>query len=601
MDRNIVLTSASGGGATKEWLRALEMTALVAQNSERIFPVVIEEIAERFGEAPALLSREENLTYAQLAQRSNQYARWALEQGVAKGDVIALMMPNRPEYFAIWLGITRVGGIVALLNTSLTGRALAHCINIVAPKHVLISNDFADAYNSTLSMLTCTPEIWCHGPSNEQFRRIDIDVERFSGETIPQSARPRLVTNDRALYIYTSGTTGLPKAAIVDHYRLMMWTHWFAGMMNTQPTDRMYNALPMYHSVGGAVATGAVLVTGGSVVIQRKFSVSQFWTDIVEWDCTVFQYIGELCRYLVNSPHDPNERAHRLRLCCGNGLRADIWKPFQDRFRIPRILEFYAATEGSISLYNVEGVPGSIGRVPAFLAHRFPLKLIRHDNETQQPIRGENGFCIACKANEPGEAIGRIGAGPRSPGGRFEGYIDKQDTEKKILRDVFEKGDAWFRTGDLMRKDAKGYFYFVDRIGDTFRWKGENVSTTEVSEAIMDYSGISEANVYGVTVPANEGRAGMATIVLSEPIDMEGLRAHLMSRLPAYARPLFVRISDEMEVTTTFKQTKKRLVDEGYDPAMTTDTIYFDDPDRGTFVALDKVLFERIQSGQIRL
>jgi len=401
--------------------------------------------------------------------------------------------------------------------------------------------------------------------------------------------------------MYTSGTTGWPKAAIVDHRRLMTWSHWFAGMMDTGPAARMYNCLPLYHSIGGVVATGAVLVNGGSAVIREKFSARHFWDDVTRWECTLFQYIGELCRYLVNAAPHPRETEHRIRLCCGNGLQANVWNEFKTRFRIPQILEFYAATEGNISLFNVEGKPGAIGHIPAFLAHRFPAALVKLDIETGHPVRDERGFCIRCAPNEVGQAIGRIGKGISGAGGRFDGYTSRAETEKKILRDVFEKGDAWFATGDLMRRDAHGYFYFVDRLGDTFRWKGENVATSEVAEAITAFAAIAEANVYGISIPGTEGRAGMAALVLKGELDLAAFRSHLAGRLPPYARPLFLRIKRAIDVTATFKHMKGGLASEGYDPSRIEDLIYFDDPARQAFVPLDQTLYDGIQRGRIRV
>jgi fatty-acyl-CoA synthase len=341
-------------------------------------------------------------------------------------------------------------------------------------------------------------------------------------------------------------------------------------------TPRLHDdCLPLFHSVGGVVATGALLVRGGSVLIRDRFSVRHFWDDVFAGNCTIFQYIGELCRYLVNAPAHPNERAHRLRLCCGNGLQADIWKKFQDRFVIPRILEFYASTEGNVSLYNVEGKIGSVGRVPPFLASRFPLALVQFDPATGRPARDAHGFCIRRGVNETGEAVGRIPSDAAQGGESFEGYTDRKDTDQKILHNVFAHGDRWFRTGDLMRMDASGFYYFVDRIGDTFRWKGENVATSEVAAAIMAFSGITEANVYGVRVPGNEGAAGMAAIVPDGWLDVAALRAHLAQRLPAYARPKFLRVAKELAKTSTFKHTKNDLQRDGFDPAATRDTIYF--------------------------
>lgn len=591
----------TNGSAAKAWLRALELTAPIPRNPNRIMSTVIGELAARLGDAPAMLSDRESLTYHALAERSNQYARWALAQGLVKGDVVCLLMTNRPEYFAVWLGITSVGGVVALLNTNLVGPSLAHCINIVSPKHLIVAGEFVDPLTTTLPNLTVSPAIWAHGIEHAPFRRIDRDINKLPGETLSPDEQRSPTIQDRALYIFTSGTTGLPKAANISHARVLQWSYWFAGMMGVQSTDRMYNCLPMYHSVGGVLVPGATLVGGGALVIREKFSVSQFWNEIVRWDCTMFQYIGELCRYLLHAPPSPNESAHRIRMACGNGLASEVWNAFKERFRIPRIFEFYAATEGGVALFNVEGKRGALGHIPAYLAHRFSPPLVKFDVEKGEPFRDDQGFCIRCAPNEVGEVIGKVLDDPSSIGSRFEGYTDKQASDKKILRNVFQPGDAWVRTGDLMRKDEKGFFYFIDRIGDTFRWKGENVATSEVAEAICAFPGVKHANVYGVTIPGTEGRIGMAAIVLEHEIDLPGFREFLISRLPAYARPAFLRIRDEVEVTGTFKYSKTDLVRQGYDPAATTDIIYFDSPESEAFIRLDKAMYDRIQAGQIRL
>ncbi|HEX3437949.1 MAG TPA: long-chain-acyl-CoA synthetase [Pseudacidobacterium sp.] len=591
----------TNGSAAKAWLRALELTAPISRNPGRILPAVIEEIAERSGDRPALMSDRECFTYKELAARSNQYARWALDQGIAKGDVVCLLMTNRPEYFAVWLGITSVGGVVALLNTNLIGPSLAHCINTVTPKHMIVSSEFIDAVTTVLPQLTGSLSIWAYGVEHAPFRQIDLEIQQHSDKTLHADERPRLTIEDRALYIFTSGTTGLPKAANVSHARVMQWGHWFAGMMGVQQEDRMYSCLPMYHSVGGVQVPGAVLVAGGSVVIREKFSASQFWNDICRWDCTIFQYIGELCRYLLHTAPSLNEFEHRIRLACGNGLAPDVWDVFKERFRIPHILEFYAATEGGVSLFNVEEKRGAIGHIPAYLVHRFSPALVRFDVEKSEPLRNDRGFCIRCEANEAGEAIAKVIDDPSTVGSRFEGYKDQRASHKKILCNVFEPGDIWVRTGDLMRKDEKGFFYFVDRIGDTFRWKGENVSTTEVSEAICAFPGVKHANVYGVAIPSTEGRIGMAALVTEHDVDLTELRKHLVSRLPAYARPAFLRIQPDVEVTGTYKYSKTDLVRQGFNPAATPDAIYFDHPDLQAFHRLDKEMYERIQTRQIRL
>jgi fatty-acyl-CoA synthase len=497
--------------------------------------------------------------------------------------------------------VTSVGGIVALLNTNLGGAALAHCINIAAPEHVIVAADLLSTVANARPYFAKPAKIWVHGGEHSAFLRIDTEVNRQSGGRLSSAESRPVNIEDRALYIYTSGTTGLPKAANISHHRLLQWSFWFGGMMDTQPSDRMYDCLPMYHSVGGIVAIGALLVNGGSIVIREKFSATQFWSDVTRWDCSLFQYIGELCRYLVHAEPDPHEREHRIRLSCGNGLRADVWTDFKNRFNVPQILEFYASTEGNFSLYNVEGEPGAIGRIPSFLAHRPPTALIELDIDMGEPVRDAQGFCIRCSANQVGEAIGQIPSAAATFGGRFDGYTNEQDSQKKILRNVFARGDAWFRTGDLMRRDERGFFYFVDRIGDTFRWKGENVATTEVSEAITEYPGIPEANVYGVEVPGTDGRACMAAVVVDDRFNLAEFRAHITARLPNYACPVFLRICREMEVTPTFKHKKRDLAQAGYDPSVTTDKIFLNDWERGAFVPVDTALYQRLRSGRVRM
>ena len=349
-------------------------------------------------------------------------------------------------------------------------------------------------------------------------RTIDASTRRLRFCRTPHCpTRPCSVDDvalhDAALLIYTSGTTGLPKAAHVSHYRIMMWSEWFAGIMDATPDDRLYDCLPMYHSIGGVVAIGAMLAAGGAVIVRDGFSASRFWPDVVATQATIFQYIGELCRYLLTAPESHTVTRHRLRLCIGNGLRADVWEGFAQRFAIPRIIEFYAATEGSFSLFNLEGKPGAIGRIPRFMAHRSPAALVRFDYETESPVRDEAGLCVRCAPGETGEAIGMIARDPASLATRFEGYTSAAETSRKILHDVFKSGDMWFRTGDLMRQDAAGFFYFVDRIGETFRWKGENVATSDVADAIGSCPGVLDVAVYGVAVPFADGRAGMAAVV----------------------------------------------------------------------------------------
>ena len=587
----------------KAWVRALERTAPIERNPRRTLPVVIEELAERYGSVPALASPQASLTYEGLAQTASRYARWALAEGLAPGDVVCLLLENCPDYLAIWLGLTRVGVTVALLNTHLTGEPLRHSMRIVAPRRVIAGVSLAERLHEGPGPIADSVSCWAHGGDGAQLPRVDRALDGFSTAPLTDADSPAPSLSDRALYIYTSGTTGLPKAAAVSHYRLMQWSHWFAGLMGITPADRLYDCLPMYHSVGGVVATGATLVGGGTVVLRERFSASRFWQDVREERCTIFQYIGELCRYLASSPPGSagEETEHGLRLACGNGLRAEVWKEFQRRFRIPQILEYYAATEGTFSLYNCEGRVGSIGRIPPFLSHRYPVSLVRSDPSSGTPVRDPDGRCVPCQPGEPGEAIGQIALAAGSPGARFEGYADAEATRRKVLRDVFQPGDAWYRTGDLMSRDAEGFYYFVDRIGDTFRWKGENVSTTEVAAVLAGCRGVTDVAVFGVTVPGTEGRAGMAALVTGPEFDLTALRQELAGKLPDYARPLFLRIVPTLEVTGTFKLRKQELAEQGYDPAGTDDPIYFYSAGEGRYERVDPLLHQRITRGGERL
>ena len=565
------------------WLKAMELSARIDAQPARLLADVIADWAERQPQAPALLSNDESLTYAALSARVNQYARWALAQSIKPGDRVALAASARPEYIAAWTGITMVGGVVALVNTELTGESLAHALRVADAAHVI----------TTASLFGTLPT----GKTRIWILEDDF-TGAFSSARLMPGERPIVSVRNKALLIYTSGTTGLPKAAHVSHARVMGWGHWFAGLMNASPEDRLYNCLPVHHSVGGVAAIASMLVGGGSVVLAGKFSARRFWVDIVKWDCTIFQYIGELCRYLLKAPYTDESRRHRLRLACGNGLRGDVWEDFRQRFAIPHILEFYAATEGNFSLFNVEGKLGSIGRIPSFLSHRFPAAIVKFDSDAGAPVRGADGLCIVAARGEAGEALGRISG---SGGGRFEGYTSESETERKILRDVLEPGDRWFRTGDLMRMDDKGFYYFVDRIGDTFRWKGENVATAEVASVIAAVPGVADVNVYGVAVPGADGRAGMAAIVCEEGFDPNLVYAKVVEALPAYARPLFLRLLSGMDLTETFKQKKTDLVKDGFNPSTRNDPILITDVVAKTYIPLTPEHLAAINSGLLQI
>jgi fatty-acyl-CoA synthase len=586
--------------ARDAWLRALANTAKLGEQNDTL-PLVIDRLAALFADAPALIDPHTAMSFGGLASRANQYARFGLQQGLLPGDAAALLMNNCAEYVAIWLGLTRIGVVVALVNSQLGGDALVHSIKVANPKMVIVGAELAPRVAAVRGKLPQGMACFVHGAAREDFAPLAALLAALPGEALPpaECAPPQI--DAMALYIYTSGTTGLSKAAKVSHYRLMQWSYWFAGMLDTTAQDRMYNCLPLYHSVGGVVATFAPLVNGAAVVIRPRFSASEFWHDLRAERCTLFQYIGELCRYLVNSPHQEIETEHNLRMACGNGLRPEVWSVFQERFRIPRILEYYASTEGNFSLYNCEGQVGAIGRIPPFLSGKLPVALLRFDVDAGEPARNAEGRCERCEPNEVGEAVGLIPSDTAQRGGRFEGYADPVASERKLLRDVFKEGDAWYRTGDLMRCDERGFFYFVDRVGETYRWKGENVSTAEVLTALTAMPGVLEGVVYGVAVPGADGRAGMAALVVGPQFDLTEFRRGIAERLPAYARPVFLRLIATLEATGTFKPRKQDLVAAGFDPSRVGDPLYFDDTRASGYVPLDPALFAKISAGALRI
>ena len=503
----------------------------------------------------------------------------------------------------MWFGLSKVGVATALINNQIAGQALAHCLNVSGAAHLICDPETAPSFEAVRSQLSRGMTEWVLGGGQVSGAgRGDRDFDRaLKGcstlRPTRETARFGLKASDTALYIFTSGTTGLPKAARITHMRAQLYMLGFAGATGAKATDRVYVPLPLYHATGGLCALGAALLNGAAVILKRKFSATQFWDDIVNSRATMFVYIGELCRYLVNQPPRMEERGHNLRLAFGNGLRLDVWERMQTRFGITGILEFYGATEGNVSMFNYDGKPGAIGRIPSWLRKQFNVKLVAFDMETEMPVRNVQGYGVEAAPGQIGEAIGAIGADARS---NFSGYADRAATEKKVLRNVFTRDDAWFRTGDLMRQDSEGYFYFVDRIGDTFRWKGENVSTGEVAAALSSAPGVIEANVYGVEVPGADGRAGMASLVVNTDFNIESLQAEADTHLPAYARPVFLRLQSEIEITGTFKYRKVDLVADGFDPEKIGEPLYFRDPQKG-FMPLDAALYKEICEGRVRV
>jgi fatty-acyl-CoA synthase len=567
-------------------IRTLLRVRSIAPNSPNLATDDLERAVDRWPDRMAIRFEGAELTYRQLDALANRYAAWARDEGLERGDRVAVLLPNRLEYLPLWFGLSKLGVIAALINHQLTGEALAHCLKLSEAQLVVVDE-------TTRGALQSAPD-WL--PKSRDLAEISGFASHGSARP-PRSLRAGMTAADTALLIYTSGTTGLPKAARINHARAQLYMRGFAGATGARPSDRIYVTLPLYHATGGLCAMGAALLNGGSVILRHTFSASHFWDEIRAEQATMFVYIGELCRYLTNSPPDPAQASHAIRLAFGNGLARDVWPELQRRFAVPRILEFYGSTEGNVSMFNFDGGEGAVGRIPDWLAPLFNVSLVRFDVAAEAPVRGADGYCVRCPPDEPGECLGAIHGDARSA---YSGYVDRAASEKKVLRHVFMEDDAWFRTGDLLRRDRLGYFYFVDRVGDTFRWKGENVSTTEVSEAIASAPGVLEATVYGVVVPHHEGKAGMASLVTDARFDLRSLEASLDRALPAYARPLFIRLTDSLAVTGTFKPRKLDLAAAGFDPERSSGALYFHDHDAG-FVPMTAELHDKIVAGEVRI
>jgi acyl-CoA synthetase (AMP-forming)/AMP-acid ligase II len=552
--------------------------------------------AARIPDQPFLLFGDRRYSYAEANALINQHARAYLSLGVQPGETVAVLLENRPEFLWHLYGLHKIGAIASLINTHLHAEALAHAIRICSPVRVVVGSEVWPQFAAVADQIR--PGTW-------EIVDIDVDPEQpvsipanlWSQRLVDQStANPPLsgpVLRNQAAYIYTSGTTGLPKAAIIRQDRFFRAGRvWAFGAFAFRPGDVLYNCLPLYHSNSVLLAASSVVTAGVTMALARKFSRSRFWNDVRRYDATAIIYIGELCRYLLNTPESPDDKRHRVRVASGNGLRPDIWRDFQERFGIEHIAEFYGATEGNSVTLNMFNVFGSVGPSMPGMA------LVRWDEAANDFVRDRDGRLQRVRAGEPGILLGKI-----RRRARFEGYQDKAASEQKILRDAFVPGDAYFNTGDLLRRDHRAHLYFVDRVGDTFRWKGENVATSEVQAHILKWPAIEEASVYGVTVPNTEGRAGMAALVLrqGESFDPAGFAQHVARGLPAYARPLFVRVGKELQKTSTFKLQKTELQKDGYDLRVVSDPLFFLDLDKGVYVPLTTEIYEAIQSGRVRL
>ncbi|KAK5902067.1 hypothetical protein CesoFtcFv8_007362 [Champsocephalus esox] len=550
---------------------------------------------------PFILFGDETFTYRDAEELSNKAARVFLQSGLLnQGDTVALFLGNEPVFLWLWLGLVKIGCSAAFLNCNIRSKSLLHCFNCSGARTLVAAEELQDAVDEVLPALLeqqVTVFILTDRCQTADVKSFKDKMSQASSESLSKDLRSHLTLRSPAAYIYTSGTTGFPKAATISHAKLWQ-VACFLSMAGINSDDVIYICLPLYHT-SGFLGFASAIERGITLALRSKFSVSQFWNDCRKYDVTVIQYIGEIMRYLCNTPKKPNDQSHKVRLAIGNGIRADVWRDFISRFGNVKICEFYGATEGNFGLINYSGKIGAVGR-DSFLHRRyFPHAVIKFDVETEKPLRDSSGLCIEAAKGEPGLLVSEISL--MAP---FSGYMrDLQQSEKKRLHDVLRKGDLYFNTGDLLRIEEDNFIYFQDRVGDTFRWKGENVATTEVADVITMVDCIKEANVYGVEVPGHEGRAGMAAINLTEGLrfDSAAVFKHVENFLPAYARPRFLRIQSSFDVTGTFKHLKMKLVAEGFNPNQITGPLYFLDEKDKSYVSLTVDTFNLITSGQIKM
>ncbi|MDF1781115.1 MAG: long-chain-acyl-CoA synthetase [Alcanivoracaceae bacterium] len=550
----------------------------------------------------AVLYQDTQLTYRQLNAWANRIADYFASIGLKKGDVVAVNIENRTELLATVLGCAKLGLCAALLNTSQRGKVLVHSFNLVKPKATVIGAELVDAVEEVRDQLELNVDRFFFfadqdtlenpGEAPKGYSNLAEVIKDCSSEN-PDTVN-QIFLKDPLFYIYTSGTTGLPKAVVFNNGR---WWKAYGGFgysaVHLNANDRMYCTLPFYHATGMIVCWATVICASGGLVLARKFSASRFWDDIRRYDCTSFGYVGELCRYLNDQPAQPNDLDNKVRVILGNGLRPGIWVPFKKRFGIDRVVELYGSSEGNVAFTNVFNFDNTVGFSPVTYA------IVNYDKEAEAPIRNEKGFMSKVKKGDSGLMLGEIS--DKTP---FDGYTDKEKTEKSIFRDVFKKGDAWFNTGDMMRDIGFRHAQFVDRIGDTFRWKGENVSTTEVEQILDQHDGIVETVVYGVEIPNTNGRAGMAQLRLDRPhdqFDFKALSEYARRELPAYAIPVFLRINQQaMETTGTFKHQKNKLKEQKYDLSQQDNAVYVLLPCESHYQLLTPEIQKNIDNGEYR-
>ncbi|NKS52252.1 long-chain-acyl-CoA synthetase [Rhodococcus hoagii] len=507
---------------------------------------VFQDLARRQPDRPFIRFDGASISYRQANERVNRYADVLVQQGVERGDVVGILMKNRPETLLLTLAAVKLGAVAGMLNHNQRGEVLAHSLSLLDSRVLVVGEECDEA----ISSLSGAP----HADTVLSAGKLDELAE--SADPSNPAVCEQIQAKERAFYIFTSGTTGMPKASLMSHFR---WLKSMSGLgamgVRLRRNDTLYCALPLYHNNALTVSLSSVLSSGATFAIARTFSASRFWDDAKRNGATAFVYIGEVCRYLLNQPGRPSDRDNGIRLMVGNGLRPEIWTEFTERFGIDRVAEFYGASECNIAFVNALGVERTAGVCP------LPHAVVEYDQDTGRARRAQDGRLRRVRVGEVGLLLSKVT--DRAP---FDGYTDPEATESKLVRDAFKDGDCWFDTGDLVRDQGFMHVAFVDRLGDTFRWKGENVATTEVEGAMSAHPAIEQSVVYGVAVPGADGKAGMAAVTLRDGHELDGARlaAHLFDRLPSYAVPLFVRVVDSLETTSTFKSRKVELREEAY-------------------------------------
>ena len=557
----------------------------------------LEEQAQRHGERPFIIYGEQRLSFALINARADRLAHVLYARGLRPGDVCALAMENRPEFFCCWFALAKLGVVAGFVNTQVSGRPLVHALQAIDAKAMLVGEEVLGNVLATqglpplpLWLVADAEQPWTGAMPSQVDTGLAQALATAPAMPFPRDVRADLRAESPCLLIFTSGTTGLPKAARYSHMRWMST----GDIMETTAHDVFYCCLPLYHGAAATSVTSTALKTGATIVVRRKFSVREFWNDVRKHHVSVFQYIGEICRYLLNQPEVAGERDHGLRCMLGAGLTRESWQNWLRRFGPIQVFEGWGSTESNTNVVNVDNYLGACGRVPYW--EKSNLRLVRYDVETDSHPRDENGFYQLCEEGEVGEALGFIINHPDIGGGRFEGYTSAEATASKIRRNVFSQGDAYWSSGDLLRFDKDGYLYFIDRIGDTFRWKSENVSTLEVAAALGDFEGLELINIYGVQVPGQEGRAGMAAVLMQpgRRFDPQAFYALTETRLPRYAAPVFVRVSAAADLTSTFKLRKVDLQRQGYAPAAFSDPLFIRDDSSRSYVPYSAQVLERI-------